>query len=201
VDCPIRREVFDNLSWVQQDKVVVSSIAGTNEFIILYPDRRYGNEVNRYALYNYVEGTWATGFLDRSAWIDASPEPWPIAATVEGRIYYHEKGNSADGSPITAYLVSSPIDLADGEQLCSVQRIVPDFEDLTGGVTVSLATRMWPSEDPVIKYSGMVGSTTRKLDCRVTARSVAIRIDSSSAPSFWRMGAPRLDIRETGSKR
>lgn len=201
VDCPVRREIFDNLSWVQQDKVVVSSISGRNEFIILYPDARDGNECSRYALFNYVENTWTLGKWDRTAWVDASPEPWPVSTSLTGSIYYHEKGTSADGGPITGYLLSSPIDLADGEQLCSVTRIVPDFEDLQGGLTVSLLTRMWPSEDAEVKYSGEVNPSTEKLDCRITARSVAIRIDSTSAPSFWRMGAPRLDIRETGSRR
>lgn len=201
VDCPVRREIFENLSWVQQDKVIVSSIAGKNEFIVIYPDARDGNECSRYALFNYTEGTWTLGRWNRTAWVDASPEPWPIAATVDGRIYYHEKGHSADGNAITAYLESAPVDLADGDQLTAITRIVPDFEDLVGGIAVSLKTRAWPSDQPTVKYSGEVNAATQKLDCRITARSIAVRLDSTSAPSFWRMGALRFDLRPTGSKR
>ena len=106
VECPVQRYISDNLAWVQQDKVVISTISATNEFVIIWPDSRDGNECSRYALFNYVENTWSVGLWDRTAWTDAGPQTYPVACTSNGRIYYHEKGHSADGGPLSWSLES-----------------------------------------------------------------------------------------------
>lgn len=201
VPCPVRRHITDNISWVQADKVVISTIEASGEFIILYPDKRDGNEVSRYALFNPKDGTWSVGTLDRTAWTDAGPQTWPVAVTSAGTVYYHEKGRSADGGPIAWRLESAPVDLADGDALMAVLRVIPDFEELAGGVTVELLAREWPQASPVTRNLGTISSQSGKLDCRVTARHLALRLSGASAPAFWRLGAVRFDTRETGAKR
>jgi hypothetical protein len=201
VPCPVRRAVVDNLAWMQADKIVVSTIAASGEFIVLYPDKRDGNEVSRYVLWNPADNTWSVGTLDRTAWVDAGPQAWPVATTTGGTVFYHEKGRSADGSPLSWRLESAPVDLADGDRLMSVLRVTPDFEEMSGGAAVELLTRDWPQSDAVTRAIGTVSGRTGKLDCRVTARQIALRLSGSSAPAFWRFGAMRLDTRETGAKR
>lgn len=201
VPCPVRRHVTDNLAWVQSDKIVVSTIAASGEYIVLYPDSRDGNEVSRYVLFNPGDGTWSVGTFDRTAWVDAGPQAWPVATTSTGEIYYHEKGRSADGAAISWHLESAPVDLADGDKLMAVLRCVPDFDDAVGGIDVALLTRDWPQSDPVTRDLGTVNGASGKLDCRITARQIALRLSGASAPAFWRLGAVRLDTRETGAKR
>lgn len=201
VPCPVRRSIIDNLAWVQADKIVISTIAASGEYIVIYPDRRDGNECSRYALWNPADNTWSVGTLDRTAWVDAGPQTWPVAVSSGGSVFYHEKGHSADGGPLAWRLESAPVDLADGDKLMSVLRVTPDFEEASGGIDVQLLTRDWPQADPVTRAIGTVSGRTGKLDCRVTARQIALRLSGASAPAYWRYGAVRFDTRETGAKR
>lgn len=201
VPCPVQRHVFDNLAWVQADKIVISTIQATGEFVVLYPDKRDGNECSRYVLWNPTDNTWSVGTFNRTAWVDAGPQTWPVATRANGSILYHEKGHSADGAAISWRLESAPVDLADGDRLMAVLRVTPDFEEMSGGAAVELLARDWPQSDPVTRAIGTVSGRTGKLDCRVTARQIALRLSGSSAPAFWRYGAVRFDTRETGAKR
>lgn len=201
INCPIQRYIKDNLSWVQSDKIYAASNSAHGEIWFFYPDRRDGNECSRYAAYNYLEDHWTIGTWDRTAWCDAGVWQFPLATDVNGGLYFHERLFSADGGPIVAYVESAPIDLADGDTLLAVTRIAPDFDDLKGGVAISLKGRLWPAGVETTYGPFMTTPSTLKHDLRMTARQVAVRLDSASAPSYWRFGALRLDLRPTGSKR
>lgn len=201
LQCPVKRYVLDNLDWLQAEKIYASFNGGNSEVWWFYPDTRDGDECSRYVIYNYIEGTWSVGSFERSAWIDAGVMENPFAAGVDGYLYYHERGQSADGGPIVAYVESAPSDVGDGDQLLAVLRVVPDFEDLSGGVDLSFLCRPWPVGAETVHGPYAVLPTTEKIDLRMTARQIALRIDSASAPSFWRLGAMRADLRPTGSKR
>lgn len=201
LNCPLQRYVVDNLDFVQADKVYAGTNSANNEVWWFYPDLRDGDECSRYVAYNYLENTWTCGAWDRTAWADAGVLQYPLATDTAGSLYYHEIGHTADGGPITAYLESAPADVGDGDTLMSVLRLVPDFEDLSGGLTLTLKGRLFPVATETAYGPYTVLGTTEKIDVRLTARQVALRIDSASAPSFWRLGALRADLRDTGSKR
>jgi hypothetical protein len=201
IPCPVRRYVLDNLDYTQAEKIYASINSANSEVWWFYPDSRDGTECSRYVIYNYAEQLWSVGTFDRTAWIDSGVLQYPLSASAAGYLYYQETGTTADGGAITAYAESAPLDLADGEQLLSVMRAVPDVEDMLGGLTISLLARMWPAGSETTHGPYTVLPTTTKVDTRMKARQVALRIDSASAPSFWRLGALRLDLRETGSKR
>jgi hypothetical protein len=201
ITCPVKRYVMDNLDYTQAEKVYASLNGANNEIWWFYPDTRDGNECSRYVTYNYVENLWSIGSWNRTAWIDGGVLQYPLSASSDGYLYSQEFGTSGDGGPITAFAESAPLDLADGERLLSVMRIVPDVEDMQGGMTLTLLAKPWPAGTEVEHGPYTVLPTTVKVDLRMKARQVALRIDSSSAPSFWRLGALRLDLRETGSTR
>ena len=85
--------------------------------------------------------------------------------------------------------------------MSAILRVVPDFEEAIGGMTVEIRHEAWPQTTPVTRSLGTINGTTGKLDCRLTARQIALKLSGSSAPAFWRLGAVRLDTRESGSKR
>jgi hypothetical protein len=203
ISCPVKRYVMDTLNYTQAEKIYATLNGANNEVWWFYPDTRDGDgdECSRYVTYNYVENLWAVGTWNRTAWVDAGVLQYPLSASADGYLYYQETGSSGDGGAITAYAESAPLDLADGEQLLSVMRAVPDVEDMVGGMTLSLLARMWPAGTETTHGPYTILPSTTKVDIRMTARQVAIRLDSSSAPSFWRLGAMKLDLRETGSKR
>jgi hypothetical protein len=201
IPCPVKRHVGDNLSWVQADKVYAGSNSANNEVWWFYPDQRDGNECSRYVIYNYAENHWSIGTFDRTAWADAGVLQHPIATDSSGYLYFHERLASADGGVITAFLESAPSDIGDGDALMAVLRAVPDFEDMQGTVEVRLRGRQFPAGAEREHGPFVVLPSTEKIDMRASARQMALRIDSASAPSFWRLGALRLDMTQTGAKR
>ncbi len=201
IPCPVKRYVMDNLSWVQSDKIYCGMNSANSEVWWFYPDQRDGNECSRYVAYNYAEQHWTVGTFNRTAWADAGVWQHPIATDTSGYLYFHERLFTADGGAITASLESAPSDIGDGDQLMAVMRAVPDFDDLQGGLTISLKGKLFPAGAETTYGPYTVQPSTEKIDFRATARQMALRIDSSSAPSFWRFGALRLDMTQTGSKR
>lgn len=198
---PVRRYVFDNLSKVQGDKIFAFTVSAWNEVWWLYPDLRDGNECSRYVAYNYLYNTWTTGTFDRTAWLDAGLLRFPLATGVDGRIYFQEKGDSADGASLSWRLESGLSDFGTGQHLKDVYGLIPDFEDLEGGVSLSFKTRNYPSD--TLRTAGPFGITTNtdKVDVRLQGRDFSALLEGNSAPAFMRMGTLRLDVRQTGHTR
>lgn len=201
IPCTLRRDVMENLALVQADKVHAFTNAAFSEVWWLYPDSRDGNECSRYVAFSLSNGAWTCGTFDRTAWVDAGVMQHPVAVSGGGAIFYQERLNSDNGGVLTAFLETAPLDIGDGDTLMHVAGIVPDFEDLEGAVSVTLKSRLYPNGTETTHAAQTVTSSTTKLDTRVTARQVALRFDSSAAPSFWRLGALRLDLRQTGARR
>ena len=148
-------------------------------------------EVNRYACFNYEEGTWSTGQLARTAWADRSPLlEKPYAAGTDGYLYQHETGTDDNGAALPAYIESFDMEIPSaGEELMHVDQLIPDFLTLEGSVDVYLTGRKYP-QDPnrISKGPYTVASGTRKLSTRIRARQIAIRVESSDTGDMWRMG-------------
>jgi hypothetical protein len=129
--------------------------------------------VNRVVTYNFDEGAWTTGTLDRSTWVgstvyeqpyatdyNASNTPtFPVVSGVSNgaSIYYaHEIGvnqQNGDGTQtaITSFIKSGEFDLngrqgvpGDGEFLMSMSRFVPDFKRISGNAKVTIFLNSFP---------------------------------------------------------
>lgn len=150
-------------------------------------------EVNRYVIFNYEEGTWATGMLARTAWADRSPLlDKAYAASADGYLYEHETGTDDNGAAMAAYIESFDMEIPNaGEELMHVDQLIPDFLTLEGDVTVNLTGRKYPQADRITKGPYTVASNTRKVSTRMRARQVAIKITSSDTGDKWRMGTWR----------
>lgn len=201
LQCTLRRYVFDHLAKVQGDKVFAFCLAAYNEVWWLYPDGRDGNECSRYVTFNFVENSWTTGTFDRTAWHDAGVLRFPMAADTSGRVYFQEKGFSADGSALAWSLESGFNDMGDSGTLKDIVSLIPDFEDLQGGVDVSVKTRTYSSDTPHENGPHGVTANTSKVDFRAQGREAAFQFAGSSAPAFMRLGQLRADVRRTGKTR
>ena len=95
---------------------------------------RFGvdGEPDRYASYNYAEGSWAVGNLSRTAWSDSGIRQNPFCVLhifirrFPEPIYTHEDGLDADGSAMDAYIESGYFDIEDGEHFSFISRFIPD---------------------------------------------------------------------------
>lgn len=141
LQCDIRKFIFDDFNEDQNLQVFASTIEQYNEVWWFYcsvtgpsgtgtPDNP-NTTIDRYAVYNYLEKIWYYGTLARTAWVDASVySSYPIAADYNGRLVEHEKGcddlATSTRTAITAYIVSSEFDIADGDKFGFVNRVLPD---------------------------------------------------------------------------
>lgn len=154
----------------------------------------------RYVSYNLVESVWSVGRLERTAWVHRGALKQPRATTAAGRIFDHETTDSAAGDPLVAYVQSSEFDLGDGESLMFVGQLLPDFTLVGGDIELRMYTRYYPLSSQVIETVGTVTPTTNKLDTRIRARQMALRIESTNSDVWWKSGALRLDVRTDGKR-
>jgi hypothetical protein len=225
--CTVRDYVFLNLSREDGDKVYCSSDSGNNEIIWFYPSESQGGapgqrENDRYVVYNHMEDVWYYGTLCRSAWIDRRGHENPRAICTDGYLYLHESGfdNGATNPPtaLNAYIQSSPMEIEEGDSYMFIKRVIPDitFRNSTtnSGHQPTVKFTIRPQDYPGAEtYAGQERDVTRNsaatLDVnrftnqvftRLRARSVALRVESDDLGVAWRLGVPRLDMRQDGHK-
>ena len=215
--CPVKNKIFNNFNYSQREKVYASVNSEYSEIIWFYPSldnsiENGGNGQNdKYVIYNYKEQVWYYGNLARTAWIDRSLRPYPIA-TQSNIIYNQEFNYDDDGSAMSSFIESAPLTIGDGNEFSLVQRVLPDltFEgSLTGSAPAanfSLKTKNFPgtnfnetdSETATRIATTPVEQYTNQLFLRARGRSFALRIDSSATGTKWKLGTPRVDLKRDG---
>lgn len=138
----------------------------------------------RYVAYNYIDGYWMIGKLDRVLSVDAGVPAYPLAWDSNGNVYWHEVGDGAAGS----FAESGPIELGSGDRVFMIRQIVPD-EATLGDVEAKIFAAMYPTSTETTYGPFMAAEPTM---ARLTARQVRLRVDQVNAG--WRFGTPRLEV-------
>lgn len=214
--CSVRAYIFDNINESQIELTVCALNSTFSEVWWFYPSAG-SNENDRYVIYNYVENTWAVGTLTRTAWHDRGLFNSPIAASTDGYLYNHESGQN-DGSTnppsaITSYVQSSQISIGQGEDFVFLSKLIPDltFENsISTAPTVdfTLQARNFPGGAYLQSdTSGVTQSATTPVEqfteqawIRLRGRSFAVKVESDTTDTQWRLGTPRVDIRPDGRR-
>lgn len=220
--CNVKEYIFNDMNMSQTAKIVTGHNAAFSEVWWFYPSSRtvdgaQNQENDSYVVFNYEQQIWYYGRLPRTAWQDSNVLPYPIAAAVDGYIYYHESGLN-DGSvnppaPLAPYIESSAVDMGEGDQFMFATRIIPDltFRNSTNAAataTMTLKARNYPGgayfgdvDQDVIKTASVpVEQFTNQVFVRIRGRSMALRIESNQVDTAWRLGDPRLDLRSDGRR-
>jgi len=216
--CTVQDYVFKNINLVQGAQVYAGSNGLFNEVTWWYCTSD-SLLPNRFVTFNYLENTWHTGSMARTAWADVGAYPLPTAAKYEStnnsappgstiygltvgrsRIYTQELGYTDNGSPIVAYLQSGYFDIGDGENLMYVKRFVPDYKQQLGDIVVQIKLRAYPLATATISSLDpyTVTPTTQKIDTRARGRQVSLLMTSSQLQSWWRFGTMRIDLQPDG---
>ena len=216
--CSVQDFVFDDLSYTNKADIACGINTAFNEIIWYYPSAN-ATQIDRAVVYNYLENTWYTTSLSRTTWLGAYVFELPIAteydaslsannSTILGLsagasyVYEHETGNNqADGTAITAFLTSGSVEIADGDELMSVSKLVPDFDNLTNTMTATLTLEQYPQSADTVTTSGTISSTTEKIDVRGRGRAVKIKYQTSTVnDTAWRLGSTKLQLRPDGRR-
>ena len=95
--------------------------------------------------------------------------------------------------------VGTPDLRGDGEFIMRISRFIPDFISQTGDTQVSFQTRDFPNSSPTTTNFTSTPSTT-KVDTRLRARSIALKVANTSTSQDWKLGTFRLDIHPGGRR-
>ncbi len=217
--CTVKDKVFLDFNNQQRDKVVSGVNSEFGEVIWFYPSETNSlnnggtGDIDKYVVYNYNEKIWYFGNLSRTAWIDRGIRNFPIAA-FSSYLYNHETGYDDDGSAMTSFIESAPMDIGDGDKFSLVQKVIPDltFEGSVNQSTpvadFTLKARNEPGEDYGNTSAGSATRTatspvelfTNQIDLRARGRSFALRVDSSALGMKWKLGSPRVSLRPDGRR-
>ncbi|MBC7168425.1 hypothetical protein [Phenylobacterium sp.] len=198
-DGPFQGELAENLAPGQQDKIVASSLSAFAEVRFDYPDARDGVENSRYLRLSLTDGAWSRGRMARSAMSDAGPASHPIGVDPDGSVFWHERGQSADGGVIAWFIESADQYLDEGRTLM-VRGLWPDFEDQTGAAALTLVSRLKP-QGPARTFGPYpLAPGAPRLDLRASGRLFRIRLSGASAPSALRLGRLVFDAAPAGGR-
>ena len=217
--CTVQEYVFSDLDLKQAFKCVMGVNSAYNEIWFFYPSLEDGTgEISRYVTYNYLDQAWSIGQLTRYAWVDAGINDLPLAGLTSNGDYClveHENGYDDDGSPMTGvFIESADIDIAAGEQLAFVKRIIPDMAfavspsvSNTPTINIVLKRRDFPGDSLVTDSTSQITPSTQFSSVRTRGRQMVLRFESDDdAPLVnqsgykWRLGATRVDIQPSGRR-
>lgn len=199
IPCAIRDDLFGNLTPAQADKVVASSISRFSEVRWDYPDARDGVENSRYVALSLAGQGWSRGRMARSAFLDAGPASDPIGVTPEGNVYWHERGHSADGGPLTGWIETADQYLNE-EQTALVLGVWPDVKNQVGPLNITVISRLKPQGDEHVKGPYAMAAGEDKVDFRCSGRLFRLRFDFGSVPAFFRLGQIAVNLAPAGKR-
>ena len=198
-DGTVRKVPCDVMDFAQADfnDDMLSKMFGINipefsEIWWFYQSEGSTEDVDSYIAYDYDEGHWQTGKLQRTiAYGGEGSQPLLMIDNLS-ELYHHEiESVNVEG----AWGATGPLDLKQGEQNIAVKQIFPDTQN-AGDVTFTLYTRDMPTAP---EYTHGPYPFNNPTPVRAMGRQVRIRYDGVG--SFEVGDGMRLDVAEQGTGR
>src|SRR5210317_175251 len=214
--CTVEQFVFNNINQTASENAFAGHNGEFNEIIWFYA-RTGSDQINAVVVYNYLEGTWWTGTLARTSWIDREIYDNPIGTQYLGnttannetilgltagatQIYLQEQGNDADGQAINAYLKSGAVQIGQGDEFSFVSKLIPDIQNQSGTLNLDFEFLRYPNDANAVTKSTSFTSGTEKVDLRGRGRQFTANIVSNTTGTAWRLGTMRFDIQPDGRR-
>jgi hypothetical protein len=190
--CEVHDFVFNNSNPAQISKSWAVSNGQNAEIWWFYPSAN-STEIDSYVAYDYQEGHWLIGKLNRTSGVDRGVFRAPIWADETGDLYDHETGFNFGTSDV--YAESGPANFGDGEFTFNAKKLIPD-ELTQGDVELTFKTRLYPNGT---ETSHGPYSMTNPTSVRFSGRQARMRVDAVR-PTNWRFGIPRLEVSQGGKR-
>jgi hypothetical protein len=210
IPCSVQDYVFQDINTDEHSIIYAGVNLDFSEVNWFYASGS-STAIDRIVTYNYLEKLWTIGTLARTTWASKDVFANPLATryypnsttlaqpTVIGltagvsTLYDQEKGTNDDTSPITAFITSGDVDIVDGDNSMFIKRYIPDMKDQQGAVNFQFLARQYPGSTQTVASSTVAYSTTTKVDVRVRARQIAVKIISTDIDTKWKYGTLRID--------
>jgi len=212
--CSVKSFVFNDINLSQRSKIVAGVNSSFSEIWWFYLSAS-SSDNDRYVVYNYAEQVWYYGALARNAWLDRGVNDDPISAGEDGYLYLQEigydDGSTSPASAITAYIESSQVSIGEGDRFVFMRKVLPDltFDGSTSdspSANFIFQARNFPGGNYLQSNTSAVTRTatapveqfTDQVNLRLRGRSFALKVQSTTTGTSWRLGTPRVDIRQDG---
>ena len=207
LDCTVRRFIFDRLNRNQKDKIFAGINSEFKEVIWLYPSKD-SEECDSYVIWSPSENYWTFGSSIFTTFADKTVFGNTITTGVTAggnNLYNNEPAGvfTENGQPQSSFIESADFDMADGNEIMFLSRVIPDFTLNDGALTFSIKTKDFP-ESPTEREKPQpphtVTNSTVKIDMRARGRQGRIRVSCNAANTSWRWGSVRLAIQPDGRR-
>ena len=217
LDCLVQDYVYDDIETSSYVQICCGINSDYNEVTWYYASNG-SDYLDRSVTYNYLENVWYTNDLARTTWIDRgvypkpygvyySPTSLPNNEVIHGvtagcaTIYSHETGLNADGGNMEAYITSGDFDIEDGQTVFHTSRVIPDFKNQVGDVTIDINFANYPTTNNIRTFQKTgISPTTKYFSVRGRGRQANIKISNNSVDTDWRFGTLRLDVTPDGAR-
>ena len=214
--CTVEQFIFNNLNVTGAENAFAGHNGEFNEIMWFYP--RTGSDIiNAIVAYNYMEGTWWTGTLDRTTWLDREVYDNPVATdylptttanneVISGltdgatQLFLHETGNNGDGAAITAFVKSGVVQIGEGNDFAFVSKLIPDIEDQEGTLNAKLEFKNYPNNSTSVTKTVSFQDNTDFVSLRGRGREFTVNVVSNTTGTAWRLGTQRFDIQPDGRR-
>lgn len=185
--------------------------SGTNgvypEIWWFYPSRGQNvpkPENDRYVIFNFVDGWWADGALDRTFFYPDLIEGYPMAGAPDGMVYQHEIGSLAAGASREGlvWAEASNLSFDDGDSNWTVTQTMVDGRPGAGAAAKAVRFDFSGVTVRGGEYRQLGSWTPRPngyMDTRFTARDFAFRV-VGLADVPWSVGALNFTAVQRGKR-
>jgi len=194
IKCDVTDYIFCDINLNQISKAYAVHNSKFGEIWWFYPSQN-SLENDRYVAYDYLEGHWEVGQIDRTAGVDNGIFSDPIWADASGNLYDHELNASLGHGAYTPFAETGPISLGNGDSVMKVNNLIPD-ERNQGDVEVTFKTRFHPN-DTERTYGPY--SMANPTSVRFTGRQIRMRVESAKNVC-WRAGIMRIEASPGGRR-
>jgi hypothetical protein len=214
--CTVEQFIFNNINITGAENAFAGHNGEFNEIMWFYP-RTGSDQINAIVAYNYLEGTWWTGTLSRTTWIDREVYDNPIATEFDptatannevivgltagaSSVFLHEQGNNGDGQAITAFVKSGVVQIGEGNEFSFVSKLIPDIEDQEGTLNAKLEFKNYPNNSTSVTKTVTFQDNTDFVSLRGRGREFTVNVVSNTTGTAWRLGTQRFDIQPDGRR-
>jgi hypothetical protein len=203
--CPVRNDVVEHAVVGQNDKVYAYGLGERSEVAWIYADDRDGLECSRIVRLSTLDGAWSTCQRARTAMMDAFAGLSPSGVDPSGNLFWHERGNSDDGAPLSWFIETGGLYLDPGQLRQMLRKWWPNFTGPDGGpqigaVSLTIYARDKPQSAETTYGPFNATADTEKVDLRVSGRIFRLRFSGSSSPAFVSFGKQVFDGEPTSPR-
>ena len=208
VECSLQERLFGDsdtpgeISVTQMELVCAGENKRFSEIMFHYPVEEEG-DVEKVAALQIYNGAalWWTGDQARTTWIDDDQFlAYPVATKPDGTITVQEYGLNDGANPLPYSLETSDIDIAGGSYIMLLEKVVFDFERISGKHRLEITGKDYPQGEVISDNEDIFEPGTTYTNPRVKGRSVSLKMYSNEMSTEFRLGRTRIAARPMGKR-